>query len=297
MDKEISSRHAFSHATYFSTKHDSYFQVYDKCAGKILANSSEPPTIVEIGILHGGSLFMWRELFGSKSRIIGVDLNPQALKWKEHGFEIYIGNQSSQVFWDEFYNEVGGIDFLVDDGGHTNRQQIITTIHALENLKPGGIILIEDTNTSFSKMFGNPSKYSFLNFCKKYINELYSGEKTIPRNRFKTKIDSLNFYDSIVVFEAKSEGSGSSIAVNNGGIRDSSTDFRYSDLGRILGYLKLVFEWSERHANEGFNESILKWLKISSLKTIAAISRFIYQKLLIVRMKLENFRLRTYWRS
>ena len=31
---------------------------------------------------------MWRDYFGPKARIIGVDFNPNAKKWEEHGFEI-----------------------------------------------------------------------------------------------------------------------------------------------------------------------------------------------------------------
>ena len=99
---------------------------------------------------------MWRELFGPSARIIGVDLNPQAKKWEKYDFEIFIGNQSDVIFWDDFYERVGPIDFLVDDGGHTNRQQIVTTISCLNNLKPGGLLLIEDTNSSFHSDFANP---------------------------------------------------------------------------------------------------------------------------------------------
>jgi len=33
---------------------------------------------------------MWREYFGEKARIIGVDLNPIALELEKDDFEIYI---------------------------------------------------------------------------------------------------------------------------------------------------------------------------------------------------------------
>ena len=57
---------------------------FDEIVGKEI-------TFVEIGILDGGSLFMWRDFFGNKARIIGVDLNPEAKKWEKEGFEIFIG--------------------------------------------------------------------------------------------------------------------------------------------------------------------------------------------------------------
>jgi len=74
MTKTMKSRKSFSKTPFFSTKHESYFKVYDEVVDKIKSKSDQPPTIVEIGILHGGSLFMWRDLFGADARIIGVDL-------------------------------------------------------------------------------------------------------------------------------------------------------------------------------------------------------------------------------
>jgi hypothetical protein len=43
-------------------------------------------TFVEIGVFSGGSLFMWRDYFGPQARIIGVEFNPDAVRWREHGF-------------------------------------------------------------------------------------------------------------------------------------------------------------------------------------------------------------------
>ena len=76
-------------------------------------------------MIGGGSLFMWRDFFGDKARIIGIDFNPNAKKWASAGFEIFIGNQSDEKFWSEFNNTVGPIDVVLDDGGHTYKQQII----------------------------------------------------------------------------------------------------------------------------------------------------------------------------
>ena len=106
---------AYKKSPYKSIKHSSYFPVYDHLFCPYIGKEI---TFVEIGILGGGSLFMWREFFGQNARIIGIDLNPEAKKLTEEGFEIFIGDQSSQEFWKGFYNEVGKIDILIDDGGH-----------------------------------------------------------------------------------------------------------------------------------------------------------------------------------
>ena len=61
-----------------------------------------PFTLVEVGVLNGGSLFMWRKYFGENVRIIGIDLNPAAKHFDKYGFEIFIGDQADPKFWRSF---------------------------------------------------------------------------------------------------------------------------------------------------------------------------------------------------
>ena len=65
----------FLQSPYFSTKYSSYFDTYDKIFSKFI---NKKITFVEVGVLNGGSLFMWRKYFGKKARIIGVDNNQSA---------------------------------------------------------------------------------------------------------------------------------------------------------------------------------------------------------------------------
>ena len=113
----LDSYKCFINAKYASIKLDTYFHVYDRLFKEYRGKKI---TFVEIGVFNGGSLFMWRDYFGPEARIIGVDLNPGARKWEEHGFEIYIGNQADIAFWRNFFQEIGDVDVILDDGGHTN---------------------------------------------------------------------------------------------------------------------------------------------------------------------------------
>ena len=142
-----------------SLKCDTYFQTYEEIFNKYVGKEI---TFVEVGVLHGGSLFMWREYFGEKARIIGIDLHPKAKELEKHGFEIHIGSQSDVNFWKNFFNKIGKIDILLDDGGHGNIQQIVTLSEAINNTNDDGTIVIEDIHTSYMKKFGNPSKYSLI---------------------------------------------------------------------------------------------------------------------------------------
>jgi hypothetical protein len=97
-------KESFNKSKYRSIKHSSYFRVYDQLFEKYVGKKF---TFVEIGVLGGGSLFMWRNYFGPNARIIGVDLNPGAKKWESCGFEIFIGSQDDENFWNEFIKSVG----------------------------------------------------------------------------------------------------------------------------------------------------------------------------------------------
>jgi hypothetical protein len=105
---------AFKNSPYRSIKISSYFSSYQDVLEKY---RNKQIIFVEIGVLNGGSLFMWREYFGPKARIIGIDLNPIAKKWRKDGFKIYIGSQSDPIFWRKFFRQEGKVDIILDDGG------------------------------------------------------------------------------------------------------------------------------------------------------------------------------------
>ena len=67
---------------------------------------------------------------------------------------------------------------------------------SIPNIKDGGIILIEDTHTSYSKRFGNPSKYSFINYSKylvDVVNSRFPSDEIKKNNEFRKKISQFFF--------------------------------------------------------------------------------------------------------
>ena len=212
-----------------SLKCDSYFQVYEEMFNQYVGKKI---TFVEVGVLQGGSLFMWREYFGKDARIIGVDLHPNAKELEKYGFEIYIGSQSDKNFWKNFYTKVGKIDILLDDGGHVNDQQIITLSESINNVNDGGIIMTEDVHTSYFKKFGNPSKYSYINYSKFLIDVVNSRfpETKIKKNNFSSKIYSVSFFESIVAIKINSKKSIEPNILRNTETKSIEvSDLRHSD--------------------------------------------------------------------
>ena len=262
-----------------SLKCDTYFQVYEEMFSKYVGKKI---TFVEIGVLQGGSLFMWREYFGKDARIIGIDLHPNAKELEKHGFEIYIGSQSDKNFWRNFYTKVGKIDILLDDGGHVNDQQIVTLSESVNNINDDGIIMTEDVHTSYFKKFGNPSKYSYINYSKYLIDVVNSRfpETEIKKNNFRNKIYSISFYESIVAIKINSKKS-----IEPNILRNSETktievaDLRYSDyFPKIDNYL---------------NKNLPVVKKLPILKKI--IRYFFYTHNFIIKIK-YYFKLKKYFK-
>ena len=194
----------FKESELHSSKSNIYFDIYDELFQKYRGKKI---TFVEIGVKWGGSLLMWRKYFGKEARIIGIDLYPETKKMEKYGFEIFIGDQSSEKFWNNFFSSVGKIDILLDDGGHTNENQIVTLNNVISNINDDGLIVTEDTAASFSEKHFNPSKYSFINYSKFLIDDLYAKSEdklklkgVIKKRSLNNSIYAIKFFNSIVAF-------------------------------------------------------------------------------------------------
>lgn len=223
--QELEIYRSYKRSKYLSLKHSSYFQVYEELLHRY---RGKPLAFVEIGVLNGGSLFMWRDYFGPQARIIGIDLNPLARRWEKDGFEIHIGNQAEPRFWDEFFSSVGAVDVILDDGGHTNEQQIVTAHQAIPHIRDGGMLIVEDAHTSYSREFGNPSRYSFMSYCKGLIDGINSRFPAVhaSQNALQKLVWSMAFYESIVCFHVDRSKAFVSSPTSNEGVSLQAQDFR-----------------------------------------------------------------------
>jgi hypothetical protein len=278
-----STHKSFTKSPYYSLKHTNYFPIYDELLLKFVGL---PITFLEIGILDGGSLFMWRDFLGKDARIIGVDLNPEAAKWREHGFEIFIGDQSNPDFWKDLYDELGEIDILLDDGGHRNDQQMVTVQCSLENICDGGMIIVEDSQTSFMK-FENFKRVSFVNLLINKIPLLYarSSDLKISETTYSKCVHSIQFFESICVLHIDRSKCNTNTRIENAGIKDFSEDFRYENDGFMQATFRKLYEYIsidylswEREIRHPFLSRIMrnKYLRLAIRCVIIPIRAFIY---------------------
>lgn len=230
---------SFKSSPKFSIKWNNYFDIYNKIFQRFV---NKKITFVEIGVGNGGSLYMWKNFFGRQAKIIGIELNPNAKKLEKLGFNIFIGDQSDPTFWKKFYKKYGKIDILLDDGGHKNIQQITTFMESYKFINPNGLIVIEDTHTSFMKKkgFKNPSEYSFINFSKLIVESLHRRNPMLNKktNQLSDKIESVFYYDSIVSinFGSQKKLSKTKLLENNSKLKEYFIDYRHK--GSFLNTLK-----------------------------------------------------------
>ncbi len=220
---------SFKSSPYSSIKWNNYFEIYETILKKFVGKNVK---LVEVGVGNGGSLFMWRKFLGKRAKIIGVELNPDAKKFEKKGFKIFIGDQSDPQFWKKFFKKIGKIDILIDDGGHTNLQQITTLMESIKNINRGGMIIIEDTHTSYMnyKGFKNPSKNSLINFSSNLIENLHRRNPMLKKtmNDFSKKIFSIEYFDSMVLINInKKKINYSKNLQNNKKFDPFFTDFRF----------------------------------------------------------------------
>jgi 23S rRNA U2552 (ribose-2'-O)-methylase RlmE/FtsJ len=184
-------------------KWSSYFDVYDRHFSQF---RNKEVVIVEIGVANGGSLQLWKNYFGSKAKIYGVDINPVCKDFEEENIQIFIGSQSDRKFLKELKSKIPPIDILIDDGGHKMDQQRITFEELFGHIKENGVYFCEDMHTSYWIKYGGGlrRKGTFIEYTKKFVDKLnawHSDQRNFKVDDFTKSARSVHFYESIVVVE------------------------------------------------------------------------------------------------
>ncbi|HEY5799283.1 MAG TPA: class I SAM-dependent methyltransferase [Burkholderiaceae bacterium] len=184
-----------------------YFEVYHRVFQRY---RGKPITFVEIGIQTGGSARMWQQYFGPQAKIIGIDIDPACKSLADEGFEVWIGDQADPAFWQEFLQVHPQIDIVLDDGGHTMAQQIVSFEALFSAVSNGGLYLCEDTCTSYWPAYGGGLKRpgTFIEYAKELIDQMHAwhyapvSELDIP-DILARHLYAVAIYDCIVVLEKR----------------------------------------------------------------------------------------------
>jgi hypothetical protein len=120
-----------------------YMAVYDP----VFKNMKDVKKVLEIGIYHGASLKLLTHYF-KESEIFGIDIS-DCSHLDSDNVKTFVYNQENKDDLLEFISKCGGdFDLIIDDGGHTMKQQQLSFGVLFKYVKSGGLYIIEDLHTS-----------------------------------------------------------------------------------------------------------------------------------------------------
>lgn len=200
------------------TKWTHYFWVYEK---HFASWRDKEFKMLEIGVLNGGSLEMWRNYF-PKAQIVGIDINPDCKRHEQvdKNIHVRIGDQSDEKFLQSLIDEFGNFDLILDDGSHHVAHVNKTFQFLYRKLAPNGIYFIEDTHAAYWNSHGgsisNPE--SINNVAKEMVDAINAdharGQKT--PDYYTQNIKCMSVYDSIIVFDKGNVGEKYPLEIGEG---------------------------------------------------------------------------------
>jgi len=177
-------------------------------------------TVMEIGVLNGESLNMWKEYF-YRSQIVGIDIDPMCKKYEALRINIEIGSQNDGNFLKEVVDKYQTFDLIVDDGSHNNSDVIYSFEHLFGSLRSGGVYVVEDSCTSYWEEYGGGygNQSSSMEYFKSLTDDVnFKGLRNfdfhnvnarredvlidLSHDRFplsRTDIESINFINSLIL--------------------------------------------------------------------------------------------------
>lgn len=175
--QDIALKHNTDKATH------GYMQHYQKRIGDwICQNDAVPKSILEIGCEKGNSLRMWNEIF-PEAKIYTIDLF-QEFDFPfdcDHFLTAIQGDQTDPRVLREARNS-GPFDFIVDDGSHNSRDQLITFYGLVGS---SSVYVVEDLHCCNEEFYRQG-----LSFEQTMLGQMKS--KTFPF-RFKLFDDKIAF--------------------------------------------------------------------------------------------------------
>ena len=178
----------------------SYAPIYEKYLEPL---RGKEVNLVEIGILYGGCLQMWRDYLGEKCLVYGID-HAEHLLYEENRIKCFLGEQSDTAFLNNIHNLIPNIDIFIDDASHFSKHQIDTFEAVFPYIRPGGIYFCEDTHTSYRPTHegGYLKEDTFIEFCKSLIDsQNYPEDTRIKRPTYIDSLEFITFYRSLVIIK------------------------------------------------------------------------------------------------
>ena len=176
-----------------------YFDIYQRHFNRFVCREVH---VLEIGIYSGGSLLMWKEYFGEKAKIYGVDIHESCRAFEDERTKIFIGDQADRSFWADVKKTAPLVDIVIDDGGHLPEQQLVTLEELLPHVRPGGFYFCEDIHYNFNDFA------AYVQGLSDNLNEFHRWNVGSPLraahstpSTFQAAVNSIHLYPFAAVIE------------------------------------------------------------------------------------------------
>jgi hypothetical protein len=151
-----------------------YFGVYREVFGAL---TSQPMRILEIGVLNGAGLRLWRRYFSHPDTVVvGIDILAGCVQFESpnEGIHVRIGSQADPEFLRKLVGEFGPFDLIIDDGSHRS-SHMIASFNCLfaDGLKESGIYFVEDLHANYWPQWRDTTR-SFLDVCKELVEHMHA---------------------------------------------------------------------------------------------------------------------------
>lgn len=179
-----------------------YFPIYHR---HLEPFRRRPVRVLEIGVYRAGGLDLLQWYLGPQARIVGIDIDEAAQRAAADHHTVILGDQEDPEFLRRVVADHGPFDVIIDDGGHTMRQQIVSVETLFGDLADGGVYVVEDTHTSYWQEFGGGlhDPESFLSWSRARFDDLHwRYDSRIDRHSvWARELGAIHVYDSVVVFD------------------------------------------------------------------------------------------------
>lgn len=173
--------------------------------------------VLEVGIggfqnpsAGGASLLMWKQYF-RRGMVLGLDFFDKS-GLVQPRIQPIKGDQADREFLDELGRDLGPFDVVIDDGSHISGDVIAAFEALFPHVRPGGLYVVEDTQTSYWSGWGGSSTRpddpsTSVGYLKTLVDALhhreFESDAARPAGPHDEWIGGVHFYHNIVFIEKR----------------------------------------------------------------------------------------------